>query len=344
MSDRGLVTLGVLVVVIASALPAVVPVAAQAPKATATYTPPRTPWGDPDLQGVYDYQSIVSMQRPAELAGKATLTDAELAEWAKRNTPNGDACGVGTRKNETCTEEQKQKDAKNVGYYNEFWLNRNFVKDNRTSLIMDPPDGRFPPLTPAAEKGRREIVGTVPEENRSYASWVDFPTLTRCVAGMTPNGVAPSNSGAYLMQSPGWVLIVRERIDTRMISLDGRPHLDPSIRQWQGDSRGHWEGSTLVVDTTNFTDKQYMGGGAGYTIPAGLPMGNMHLIERFVPVSAKRLDYYATIEDPKTWTKPWTFMLPWENQGATYQIYEYACNEDNTSVGNALRGERLLGR
>jgi hypothetical protein len=340
MSDRGPVSAGVLAIVMVSMSAAVVPVAAQARKAAA-YTPPRTPWGDPDLQGVYDYQSMIPMQRPGEFAGKTTFTDEELVAWAKVHTPNQDSCGVGTRKNEKCTEAQ----LKSVGAYNEFWNNRKIVYDNRTSLIEDPSDGRFPPMTPEAQKRQKEIVGNVRQgpdgpERDSYASWEDFPTVTRCISEQTPNGVQMYNSGTYIMQSPGWVLIVRERLDTRIIPLDGRPHIDQKIREWQGDSRGHWEGSTLVVETTNFTDKQSRGG-VGSTVPGGVPMGNIHLVERFVPVSAKRINYYATVEDPKTWTRPWTFMLPWEKDD-TYQIYEYACHEGNVSVGNALRGERTL--
>jgi len=349
MRLRYLLSAGALAVAIAS-----VTVAAQAPRPAATpsapaakptsnYVAPKTPWGDPDLQGVYDYQSMIPMQRPAQFAGKATMTEAELADWAKGHTPNQDACGFGTRKNEKCTDAQ----LKQVGAYNEFWDNRNIVPDNRTSLIVDPPDGRFPPMTPEAQKIQKDIAGAVrqgPEgpERDTYADWTEFPTVTRCISEQTPNGVQMYNSGTYVMQSPGWVLIVRERLDTRVIPLDGRPHIGGNIRQWQGDSRGHFEGSTLVVDTTNFTSKQARGG-VGSTIPGGVPMQNIHLVERFVPVSAKRLEYYATIEDPKTWTRPWTFMLPWEKD-PNYQIFEYACHEGNISVGNALRGERLQGR
>src|SRR5260370_19609063 len=122
--------------------------------------------------------------------------------------------------------------------------------------------------------------------------------------------------------------------------LDGRPNVDDRIRLWHGDSRGHWEGNTLVVDTTNFTDKQVMGG-PGATIPVGIPFGNFHLVERFVPVSKTRINYYATIEDPKTWTRPWTFMLPWQKD-PNYTIYEYACHEGDISIENSLRGERML--
>jgi len=324
---------GALSVVLALAFPAAIQVAAQtkatpapaaAPAKTA-YVPPRTPWGDPDLQGVYDYQSLVPMQRPTELAGKATFTPSEYEEWAKTHQPT-------------------------VTGYNEWWNNRNFVKEYRTSLIIEPPDGRIPPMTPEALKKQKEIRDRAGDVTRGgplggdqlYLSWEDFGTVTRCIAEQTPNGVQQYNSGTYIMQSPGWLMIVRERLDTRYIALDGRPHVGSGIHQYNGDSRGHFEGNTLVVDTTNFTDKQDRAG-IGATVPAGIPLGNLHLTERFVPVSPTRIEYYATLDDPKTWTGPWTFMLPWEKD-STYQIYEYACNEGNISLGNALRGERARGR
>lgn len=339
--NRWLISAGALAVALASVSPAVLPVAAQAPKAAtysppkSTFTPPRTPWGDADLQGIYDFQTIIPMQRPRELAGKKTLTEAELAEYAKKNAPNQDACGVGSRAGEVCTAEEDAQ----IGAYNEFWNNRNFVKDYRTSLIEDPEDGRIPPMTPEAQK----ILAEWQAARRARGpldSWEDFSTVARCIAEQTPNGPQMYNGGTLIMQSPGWVMLVRERLDTRFIPLDGRPHIDDRIRLWHGDSRGRWEGNTLVVDTTNFTDKQHLGG-AGSTIPVGIPLGNLHLVERFVPVSPTRINYYATIEDPKTWTRPWTFMLSWEKD-PDYTIYEYACHEGDISIENALRGERML--
>lgn len=344
-SHRFFVSAGVLAIVIAVS-PAFVPVAGQGQTGGAatytpprsTYSPPRTPWGDPDLQGVWDYQSRIPMQRPAQFKGKATFTEAELAEWAKTGTPNQDPCGVGTRENEECTPE----DLAQVGAYNEFWDNRNIVADNRTSLIEDPPDGRFPPMTPEAQKRMTAIQAARSGGDRArYDSWEDFPTVTRCIAEHTPNGPQMYNSGTLITQSPGWIVMFRERLDTRIIPLDKRPHIDQHIRQWNGDSRGWWEGSTLVVETTNFTDKQIVAGGAGSTIPTGIPFGNIHLVERWVPISAKRMHYYATVTDSTTWTKPWTFMLPWERDD-TYTVYEFACHEANISIGNSLRGERLL--
>ena len=197
-------------------------------------------------------------------------------------------------------------------------------------------------MTPEAQKKMAAIQAARSGGDRArYDSWEDFPTVTRCITEHTPNGPQGYNSGTLITQSPGWIVMFRERLDTRIIPLDKRPHVDQHIRQWNGDSRGWWEGGTLVVETTNFTDKQIIGGGAGSTIPTGIPFGNIHLVERWVPVSATRMHYYATITDQTTWTRPWTFMLPWERDDG-YTLYEFACHEANISIGNALRGERLL--
>jgi hypothetical protein len=299
-----------------------------------TYVPPKTEWGDPDISGVYDFMTFIRMQRPPEYAGKKTLTETELKEYSKRYAPNEDACGTGSRAGEICTPEQDAQ----VGDYNEFWDTRKWVRDNRSALIEDPEDGRIPPMTPEAQK-RFDEWAAARRARTSIDSWLDFSTVTRCIAEQTPNGPQMYNSGTLIMQAPGWVMLVRERLDTRFIALDGRPHLDPAVRLWHGHSVGRWEGNTLVVDTTNFTDKQIMGG-VGSTVPAGIPFGNIHLVEHFVPVSANRLHYYATIEDPTTWVRPWTFMLPWEKDPG-YVIYEYACHEGDLSIENALRGERI---
>ena len=325
MSHRRLLSVAIPGLVTAAWLAAAL-VSAQVPAATpytpptSTYNPSRTPWGDPDLMGVWDYQSVIRMQRPDSLAGKAKFTDAEYEAWGKANAPNNDA-----------------NTNPGVGAYNEFWNGRNFVRNHNTSLIVDPPDGRYPALTPDAEKRRKEIVAKA----REFASAEDYHALERCIASQTPNAPQAYNSGTYIMQSPGWVLIVRERLDTRLIPLDGRPHVGQNIRHWNGDPVGRWEGSTLVVESTNFTDKQRMGGMSGASIPAGIPFGNFHLIERFVPVSHNRIEYYATITDPTTWTRPWTFNLPWQREDG-YRIFEYACHEGNYALGNSLSGERAL--
>jgi len=324
MSYRGRVSTALSALVVAVSL-VVEPLTAQAQAAKpftpppSAYNPPRTPWGDPDLMGVWDYQSVIHMERPDDLAGKARFAnDAEYEAWARVNAPNRDS-------------------EKGVGAYNEFWNDRNFVKNLNTSLIVDPPNGKYPPLTPTAEQRQKEILSRA----RELASWEDYHALARCIASQTPNAPQAYNSGTYVMQAPGWVLIVRERLDTRIIPLDGRPHIGQNIRHWNGDPVGRWEGNTLVVETRNFTDKQRLGGGSGASVPAGIPFGNFQLTEYFVPVSPNRIEYYATINDPMTWTSPWTFNLPWERD-ADYKIFEYACHEGNHALANSLRGERVL--
>jgi hypothetical protein len=298
------------------------------PPPAATYTPPRTPWGDPDIQGTYDFLSRIPFERPDEYQGKPVLTDKEWEEWLKANPPN-------------------------MQGYNDFWNNRNFVRDRRTSLVIDPPNGRIPPRTPQAEKKLDAFDAAMRAPGRGkYDSWEDFRSVSRCISVHTPQGPMDYNSAVLIMQSPGWVVMVRERLDTRIIPMDGRPHLEDNIREWNGDSRGHWEGNTLVVDTTNFTDKQ-MGNGSRKPVtepgasagapfvPNGITFGNFHLIEHFVPVGPNRIHYYATIEDPNTWTKPWTYMLPWEKDD-NYQMLEYGCLEGDISIEGSLRGERLI--
>jgi hypothetical protein len=304
-----------------------------------SYTPPKTAWGDPDIQGLWDYQSIVPMQRPAALAGKQSMTEAEWAEWSKNNQRNQDACGVGTRADDDCSPDELAS----VGAYNEFWDNRNIVKDLRTSLIEDPPDGRIPAFS--AEGQKKQAAWSADRAARrqpgrsEFETFADFRSVGRCISEQTPNGPQMYNSGTLIVQSPGWVMILRERLDTRMIPLSGRPHLDQNIRLWNGDSVGRWEGNTLVVDTTNFNNKQ-LNGGPGESVPVGISFENFHLVERFVPIGPNRIHYYATVEDPTTWVRPWTFMLPWERDD-NYQIFEYACHEANISVENALRGARV---
>ena len=180
--------------------------------------------------------------------------------------------------------------------------------------------------------------------------WTDYDLAERCIAAQAPTTTMGYNSAQYLMQSPGWVMLAHERLNTRIIPLDGRPHLGGTMGGWMGDSRGRWEGNTLVVETTNYTNKQ-SGGSVGAFADAGIPFGNFRVVEYFVPVGPKRIHYYVTINDLKTWARPWTFMQPWEKDrvlsykddlGAVtnepYQMYEYACHEGNEALGNSMRG------
>jgi hypothetical protein len=357
---------GSVAVVIATVSQAGISVAGQAPSPPATFTvprstyaPPKTPWGDPDLEGTYDNRGGVPMERPAALAGKKTFTDAEMA--ARRRGAGGgggDLCAPWKKDDAACKNASVER-LDNVGGYNSFWgEGQGQVEDNRTSLIEDPVDGKIPPMTPqalAVQQAYLKVRGPIAQDTGSddnygrvtvYKHWLDFDILGRCIAAQTPTGSIPYNSARSIMQSPGWVMIAFERLNTRVIPLDGRPHLGQNIRSWQGDSRGHWEGNTLVVETTNFTNKQ-SGGGVGSSVRPGIPFGNIRLVERFVPVGPKRINYYATLEDSKTWTRPWTFMQPWQKdityvdvrgKAAPYEMYEYACREGDRGVENSLRG------
>ena len=348
---------GFAVVVVAAAVPA----AAQTNGGSAstfqipasTYSPPRTPWGDPDIQGVWDNHNVIPMQRPANLAGKKTFTDEELARFAASRAGNG-TDAVCLQNDERCAR-ATVAEMDRIKAYNGFWTPLDFVTDNRTALIEDPEDGRIPPLTPQARAKQEAHIKAHPpvDENATddvpVDHWDDFDTRTRCIAIQVPSGVMAYNSASYIMQSPGWVMIALERLNTRMIALDGRPH--SSIRTWQGDSRGHWEGNTLVVETINFLDTPTNDGG-GSVVPGGVSEGHVRLIEHFVPMGPNRIHYYATVEDASTWTRPWTFMQPWEKdrvlsyndslgtvggKAEPYQMYEYACHEGNRSIETALK-------
>ena len=319
MSHRCLA--GVLTVVAVVSLSAVL--AGQAQRASAgDWTPPRTPWGAPDLQGVWDFQSTTPVQRPSELAGKEVFTDEEAAEVEQQALQRN---SVDRRDGGVAVDLARA--------YGEIWYNRTPVRNRRTSLVVDPPDGRIPPLTPEAQQRRAERA----EYRRAHPadspdSWRDLSTYARCISRVMPRVPQGYNSGTLILQTPGWVVLRYEQLDTRIISMNGRPHVDDNIRQWNGDSRGHWEGETLVVDTTNFTDKQAF---------RGVPKGTLHLVERFTRVDATTINYETTLADPTTWTRPWTFLLPWQKDDS-YDLFEYACHERNYSMVNILRGARAL--
>jgi hypothetical protein len=277
------------------------------------------------------------LERPPELAGKQVLTPAEAAAYGKQLIQRGNRDIRG-----------ESADVDVAGAYNELWFDRGkkVVGSRRTSLIVDPPDGRVPPLTPEAQKKV--------DAARAYASLhpadgpEDRPLAERCLLWPTagpPMLPGPYNNNYQIVQAPGYVVILVEMIhDTRIIPIDGpidrRPHLPPSIRQWLGDSRGHWEGNTLVVETTNFTDKT-SDVGAGLRGPTFRGSDDrLRLIERFTRVSPDRLEYAFTVSDDTTWTRPWSAMIPLLR--SREQIYEYACHEGNRSVGNILRDARAL--
>ncbi len=293
---------------------------AKTPAARGAWTPPRTTWGAPDLQGIWDFATITPMERPKELAGKEVLTAEEAAEFEKR------------------TLEQRNPDRRDGGSqadvgraYNQFWWDygTKVIGTKRTSLVVDPPDGRIPPLTPQARQRaetRAEVL------RRPAAGPEDRNLWERCILG--GNAGPPMVSGAYnnnvqIFQTPEQVVILNEMInDARIVPLDGRPHLPPSLRQWRGDSRGRWDGDTLVVDTTNFRDPTNFRGSRA----------TLHVVERFTRVAADTLLYEFTVDDPQTWTRPWSAAMPMTKTEAP--IFEYACHEGNYGMVNILTGAR----
>ena len=305
-------------------------------RSAGTWVVPRTPDGRPDFQGVWANNTVTPLQRPKQWEGKTKLTDAEIAElqkFASQITENdGDAqFGDGLI---TAVLNRVSKPGSydpGTGNYNQFWLVERDWHDRRTSLIVDPPNGQLPPRTPEAEKRRTAEV-----ESRKTHAFEDpevFPLGERCVNFTTPRMQAGYNSYFQIVQAPNHVSVMAEMAhDARIIPTDGRPHLPATIRPWNGDSRGRWEGETLVVDTTNFSPKSdFMGSHE-----------NLHLIERFTRVSHDVLEYQVTVEDPTTWTAPWTAMIPLKLKDEL--IYEYACHEGNDAIPNMLRGHRYEER
>lgn len=311
-----------------------VTLAGQRPAAR-NWTPSRTAWGDPDLQGVYTFSTLTPLERPNVLTGKGTYTEAELAQLEDQVS-------------EQRSVEGELPTPGDPGTYNNFWTSNEKGKlTGRTSLIVEPEDGRKPQLTPQGQKTRQVLVaeaagrrvGVPPFVHTLYKTWQDHPAFTRCLSRPMPRIGQSYNHGIQVLQTPGQVVIHYESMhDVRVIPLDGRPHLDPAIQQWNGDSRGHWEGNTLVVDWSNFTQKQEF---------EGAPQGTMHIVERFTRIDANTINYEITVNDPATWTRPWTFSLPWRADDPGYQnpedLYEYACHEGNyRMMEDSLSGSRAL--
>jgi len=281
----------------------------------------RTPWGDPDLQGAWSNATTTPLERPAKYAGREFLTAAER-----------DA--IDTQTAIATDKREKRGTVEDVeGAYNGAWWERGRA-DGRTSLIYDPPDGRIPALTPQAKKrlGEAARVDKTAENYAGsgvYSGPEDLEPYTRCIIrAPLPRISTGYNNNYQIVQSPGSVAIFQEQIhETRVISLDGRAHLNPSVDQWLGDSRGHWEGDTLVVETTNFSDQASFQGATK----------NMRLIERWTRVADDHIDYRFTVSDPETWTRPWSAAITWYKTGP---LYEYACHEDNYGLYGILAGAR----
>jgi hypothetical protein len=305
-----------------------------AQQAAPKFVAPHTAWGDPDLQGVYTFATQTPLQRPAGLGDKATYTDEERKEQEKKRD-----------------EKNKENIATNEHFsYNALW----FVGDEgkptgRTSLIVDPPNGRLPPMTErgqrlAQENTARRAAKRIGKDEITN-TWEDHTNYNRCISRTMPRVNQEYNQGVEILQSPGSVVIFYESMhDTRIIPLDGSPHLDPGVRQWNGDPRGHWEGNTLVVDSTNFSPKQRMEDAAPF---GGFTQENMTMTERFTRVNAKTIAYEVTVKDPEIWTKPWTLSMPWRSGDSSYKgpedLLEYACHEGNyRMIDDTITGTKAL--
>lgn len=311
-----------------------------APSASKAWKAPRTPDGQPNLQGVWADNGATPLQRPKALAGKTVLSEQELAalkQAASKLFDGGGDAAFGDQVFEAALANVNaavSTDGK-TGNYNHFWLvEREF--DNRTSLVTDPPDGRIPELTPAAQKIAASQRGQARGEGDTTAgradSWEDRGLSERCISFGAPRLLAGYNSYIQIFQSRDYVTIVQETIhDARVIPLDGRPHLPSGVRQWHGDSRGHWEGDTLVVETTNYSPKSRL-------LVATSSLEHAKVTERFTRVGPGTLKHEITFDDPSTWTKPWTMMVLLRESDD--KIYEYACHEGNTGMYGILAGAR----
>jgi hypothetical protein len=307
-----------------------VPVYTQAPSPTAStaapapvapYTAPKTPWGDPDLTGTWSSDDLrgVPVQRPDELAGRAELSDEEFARRVAAN------------------DEARARELNRVGAFRNDVGTRTF---RQTSLVVDPADGKIPPLTPEA---RREVERRQEQRSNPPASWTDRSLYDRCITRGLFGSVLPViyGNGNYIFQAPGYVSITYEMVhDTRIIPLDGRPHIGGGIRQYLGDARGHFEGDTLVVDTTNFLGGTTGVGGNG----GGAPTSDaLRVVERFTRVAPDILSYEIAIEDPNTFTRPFTLRLPLTTQPG-YRVLPYECHEGNLALRNILSAARAEER
>ncbi len=336
--------LPVVAIIVAIAAPGCAPAADQSePAAAAGDAPLRTEFGHPDLQGVWALQTLTPLERPAEFADRATLTEEEVAQieaaaardrWKEGTLEDH----VELREKEAAGEIPSTSDSTAaaasiaIGGFNQIWYERGteVTRTRQTSLVIDPPDGRMPALTPEGEQRRRDLLAAmeIPDgpEDRSLPE--------RCIIGskqgppMLPGGY---NRNVQIFQTPDHVIIHQEMIhEARIIPLDGRPH--PPFRQWRGTSRGYWEGDTLVVETRNFINQ----GAVGFMLPIGSPDENLQVVERFTRVDDAALHYQATTNDPTVWTRPWTISYDFEKrEGMEAFLFEFACHEGNAGAGGA---------
>ena len=293
----------------------------------------RTAWGQPDLQGIWDFRTITPLERPEDLGDKAFLTAEEAEELRQeRVARNEELLNRPAERTEVADQVDQRKDG-TPGFYNNFWLDEGTrtVGTRRTSLVIDPPNGRIPALSPAGKT--RVDAGREHRRAHPSDSWLDRTIPDRCILGfnagppITPLGY---NQNLQVFQTEDYVVLLTEMVHTaRIVPLDGRPALE-GVPQWSGDSRGYWDGDTLVVETSNFyIQNRWRGSTETRT-----------LVERLTRVDADTLDYTFTVTDPDTWTSPWTASIPMRRTDVP--MYEYACHEGNYAMPNILAGERAL--
>ena len=303
---------------------------------TSSPTPPRTPWGDPDLQGIWNNATLTPLQRPDEMVDLEFLSEEQVANIEQQT--------VGRNARLLTAPAQRTQAGGNVGAYNNFWMERGttVVPSRRTSLIVDPPDGKLPPLTPEADRRLNSMESRRIADMRGgrspVDSWEALDLGDRCLwyRGI-PSFPTGYNNNYHIVQTSQFVAILQEHIhDVRFIPLDGRPHVSGTIRQYGGDSRGRWEGDTLVVETTNFNDKAFIRNFNGQLSEA------LRVVERFSWVDADTLGYEFTVDDSQTWTAAWSGSLPMARVSGP--MFEYACHEGNYGLMNMLAGSRAAER
>ena len=305
---------------------------ATAPAGAQNSKAPKTPWGKPDLTGLWDFRTITPLERPANMADKEFLTEAEAAKLERETIERNEEIDSRPAERTTAGGNVDRRADGTPGFYNNFWLDGGTkpVASRRTSLVTDPPNGRLPALTPAAQKraeDRRAYLKQHPADGPEDRSSSD-----RCIVGF--NAGPPLSPGGYnqimqVVQTRDHVVLVTEMVHTaRVVPLDGRAQLNDRFRHWSGEARGRWEGDTLVIETTNFKPER---GWRGTT-------ANMKLIERLTRLDGDILEYKYTVIDPDTWTAPWTATIPLRL--SDQPSFEYACHEGNHSMEGILAGQR----
>jgi hypothetical protein len=321
MRSRSLLAVGAAIVLVAAVVALTsAPVARQAGQG-AGWTAPRTSWGDPDFEGIWTTNEMhgVPLERPKEFAGRDTLTEQEAIARRERTT-------------------QGTVTAEGIGNYDRAFRDTalGFTKQRvstQASLIVDPPDGRLPPLTPEAEKRR----AAQQRPRGRPADWTDLGTWGRCITRGALTIVEPSgyNNGVQIVQGPGYVAIQKEMLhETRIVPVNAGPHLGPNVRPWAGDARGRWEGDTLVVEVINFDGRSPLFGASR----------DARLVERFTRLGPNEMEYRYTVDDPSTWTRPWTGRMTMSLDPGQYELVEYACHEANYSMVNTLSAARAEER